>query len=84
MTENKILIPVDFTTAADKAVEFGVFLAKNSHFDISLLHVFEDEDMSVDACEMKLQEMAERIKASEDISCNWICEKGNIFSISRM
>ncbi len=50
MIENKILIPVDFTTAADKAVEFGVFLAKNSHFNISLLHVFEDDGLSLDAC----------------------------------
>jgi len=25
MIENKILIPVDFSVAADKAVEFGVF-----------------------------------------------------------
>ncbi|MCK5079360.1 MAG: universal stress protein [Bacteroidales bacterium] len=81
MIENKILIPVDFSVAADKAVEFGVFLAKNSHFNISLLHVFEDDGLSLDACENKLREMAEKINATEDIFCDYHCEKGNIFNL---
>ena len=81
MIENKILIPVDFSVAADKAVEFGVFLAKNSHFNISLLHVFEDDGLSLDACENKLHEMADKINASEDVHCDFLCEKGNIFKL---
>jgi len=81
MIENKILIPIDFTEAADKAVEFGIYLAQKGQFNISLLHVFEDEGMSVEACEIRLQEIAEGINASGEISCDWICEKGNIFSL---
>lgn len=81
MTENKILIPVDFTPAADKAVEFGKYLAQQGQFSISLLHVFEDEGLSVEACETRLQEISEEINAAGNVSCDWICEKGNIFSL---
>ena len=81
MIENRILIPVDFTKAADKAVEFGLFTAKKSHFDITLLHVFEGDGMSRDDCENKLREMAEKINAGGDGFCDYLCEKGDIFKV---
>ena len=45
MIENKILIPVDFTSAAEKAVEFGIYIANKMRAKISLLHVFDDDGM---------------------------------------
>ncbi len=78
--ENRILIPVDFTDASDKAVEFGVFLAKKSQFTISLLHVFEDEGRSMDVCKTKLKEIADRVNESKGIQCDYFCEEGSIFT----
>lgn len=81
MIERKILIPVDFTDATDKAIEFGKFLARKSQSDISLLHVFEDDGISLEECEDKLKAMADKINTEEDISCDFICQKGSIFTV---
>lgn len=81
MIERKILIPVDFTDATDKAIEFGKFLARKSQSDISLLHVFEDDGISLEECEDKLKALADKINTEEDITCDFICQKGNIFTV---
>ncbi len=81
MTETKILIPVDFTAAADKAVEFAVHMAKKMHADVTLLHVFEDEVMSQEECEEKLNKIALAINAGNEIYCDFICEPGSIFDV---
>ena len=81
MKEDGILIPVDFTAAAEKAVEFGIFMAKRMHVNISLLHVFEDEGMSLEECEERLNKMAIEINANGEINCDYICESGNIFDV---
>ena len=81
MIENRILIPVDFTPAADRAVEFGVYIASKMHAKISLLHVFEDEDMTIDECEDKLTLMTNKINGNNDLHCDFICEEGSIFEI---
>lgn len=81
MIERKILIPIDFTDVTDKAIEFGKFLARKSQSDISLLHVFEDDGISLEECEDKLKALADKINTEEDISCDFICHKGNIFTV---
>ena len=81
MIENRILIPVDFTAAADKAVEFGVYFGSRMHAKISLLHVFEDEGMTIQECEDKLTIMANEINDNKNVSCDFICEAGSIFEI---
>lgn len=81
MIESRILIPVDFTAASDKAVEFGVYIAGKMHSNISLIHVFEDEGMTIEECEEKLNEMAQKINASNEIFCDYICEEGSIFDV---
>jgi len=80
MTKNRILIPVDFTPAADKAVEFAIHIAKKMHSDITLLHVFEDEGMSMQECEDKLNKISLAI-STEEINCDFICEAGSIFEV---
>lgn len=37
---NKLLIPVDFSKDSEKAIEYAAQLAKHSHHEIDLLHVF--------------------------------------------
>jgi nucleotide-binding universal stress UspA family protein len=81
MIENRILVPIDFTDAADKAIEFAAFLASKCHGQITLLHVFEDGDLSIEACDAKLKTISDKLNAEEDISSDFICEKGNIFNI---
>lgn len=81
MTETKILVPVDFTAASDKAVEFAVHIAKKMHADITLLHVFEDEGISQEECEDKLNNIALTINAGNETYCDFICEPGSIFDV---
>ena len=81
MVENSILIPVDFTPASEKAIEFGILLARKGHFNLSLLHVFEDDGYSFEDCETKLKSLAEKIDSDEDFFCDYRCERGNIFNI---
>lgn len=81
MSKNNVLIPVDFTAAAARAVLFGVTIAKKMNSGISLLHVFEDDGLSVDACETKLRQIARQVQDEHGIETGIICKKGNIFSV---
>jgi nucleotide-binding universal stress UspA family protein len=81
MIENKILIPVDFTSAAEKAVEFGVYIANKMKAKIILLHVFEDEGMSLEESKEKLKMMTNEISNNKDLQCDFICESGSIFEV---
>lgn len=80
MIENKILIPVDYSPAADKAIEFGIFLARKSKSGITLLHIYENDDLSCEECEKKLKNLINRINIQSDVSCDYILEEGSIFS----
>lgn len=81
MSDKKILIPVDFTDAADKAVSYGISIAKKNNCGISLLHVFDDGGMALDSCESMLKEMADQISQENNIACDFLCKKGNIFTV---
>jgi nucleotide-binding universal stress UspA family protein len=81
MVENKILIPIDFTEASDKAIEFGIDIASKMHAGISLLHVFEDEDMTKEECEQKLSTLSHSINKREDAFSDFICVEGSIFQV---
>ena len=81
MTDNKILIPVDFSYAADKAIEFGVMLAKQLRGSITLLHVFEDDILPFETCNSDLERFARQINEDTGIQADFICEKGDIFSL---
>jgi len=81
MVENSILIPVDFTPASDKAIEFGIHLAKKGHYNISLLHVFDESGLSMDKCEAKLKALADKVSEHDEIFCDHVCERGNIFTV---
>jgi len=81
MSEHKILVPVDFSPASEKAIEFGSMLAKAGKFNMMLLHVFEDDGMSIKECDTKLKALSDKINAGGEVSCDFICEKGNIFDV---
>lgn len=77
----KILIPVDFTDAANKAVIYGTSIAQKSGASIQLLHVFEDDGLPLDACKTNLQEMVDDVRSIHKVECDFLCEKGNIFNV---
>jgi nucleotide-binding universal stress UspA family protein len=80
MIEKRILIPVDFSPASEVAIEFGKFLASKSRSIISLLHVYQDDDLSCEECEKKLQALADKINAEEGLQCEISIQKGSIFT----
>jgi len=81
MVENKILIPVDFTEASDKAIEFGIHIASKMHAGISLLHVYEDGEMTLEECEEKLRTLSHAINTREDAFSDYVCQEGSIFDV---
>jgi universal stress protein A len=81
MNDMSILVPVDFTEASDKAISYATFLAKKMNSGIILLHVFEDDDLSLEACQTNLKKLAEKIEDVEKITCETLCEQGNIFTV---
>ena len=78
MVENKILIPIDFTEASDKAIQFGIHIASKMHAGISLLHVFEGDGMSMEECEEKLAELSHNINVRDDAFSDYICLEGKV------
>lgn len=81
MVENKILIPVDFTEASDKAIEFGIHIASKMQAGISLLHVYEDEGTTLEECEEKLAKLSHKINLRDDAFSDYLCHEGNIFQV---
>lgn len=78
MKENKILVPVDFTSVNDKSVEYAIMIAKKGNMTITLLHIGTDKSESF--TEEKLKTISERIESENNIHCNYIIRKGNIFT----
>lgn len=79
MIESKILIPIDFTPAVDTAIEFGKLMAKKSQSGITLLHIYEDGDLTGEECQHKLNVLADKIIA-EGVNCNSLMVDGSIFT----
>jgi len=78
MKENKILVPVDFTSVNDKSVEYAIMIAKKGDMSITLLHI--DTEKTESSNEEKLKIISERIKSEDNIQCEYIIRKGNIFT----
>jgi len=77
MNNNKILVPVDFSAAAETAVNFAATVAGLSHFGITLLHVTDgDYDPGK---EKQLADWAENLAKEKGLSCQLKMRKGNIF-----
>lgn len=92
MTANKendiILVPTDFTEAADCAVEHAVSIAKITKDEVKLFHVInretksklKKEHQSIDYIDAKLKEQAESIMSKHDVKASFVTKEGSIFS----
>ena len=73
-----VLVPTDFTDAADCATEHALKVASIFHGEIYLLHVVA-KDKLVESVKSKLLETAEKWQKKSGIPVKVLVKKGNIF-----
>ncbi len=78
MSENKILIPIDFTSVSDKVIDMAVGLAKKDNLGVTLLHI--ETGKSEPIAGAKLQALSQKINDGQNVACNCIIKKGNLFA----
>lgn len=77
-TNNHFLVPTDFTTVADCALDHALSVAKTVGGHISLLHVVEKASERK-AAEAKVTEIAKRATAKSGVAVEPVVKEGNIF-----
>lgn len=77
MNDNKIIVPVDFTDAADSAIELASVFADKTGLGITLLHI-HDEKIAAEP-EDDLQVQAKRLAEDRGLASEFRIRKGNIF-----
>lgn len=76
-TRPNILVPTDFTTVGDSAVNYAARLARILNADVNLLHVVGKEKEAMTA-KATMQPMIDKL-AAEGIRAQALAETGNIF-----
>lgn len=79
MASKKFLVPHDFTSVADTALNHALKVAKTTGGSVHLLHVVS-KPAQVDEAREKLQALAQRATASEKVSVEAIVRIGDIFA----
>lgn len=78
MKENKILVPIDFTSVNEKSLAYASMIAKKGDMTLTLLHI--DTGKSDTKSEDQLLDFTARVKSEYDLQCNYIIRKGSIFA----
>lgn len=78
MNSNKILVPVDFTEAADTALELASLVGDKTGLGITLLHISNEKSGAVS--EKALMERAKKLAEEKQLGCECRIRYGNIFS----
>ena len=78
MNSNKILVPVDFTEAAETAIELASAIAEKSGLGVTLLHI--DKEKKTNEAESGLREQAEKLAKEKCLGCEFRIRNGNIFT----
>ncbi len=78
MSENKILVPSDFSDASHAAVNIAISLAKKSNLGLSLLHI--QNGKSVSDAEDQMINISESLRIKHNVNSDYIIQKGSIFS----
>jgi nucleotide-binding universal stress UspA family protein len=79
--KNRIIVPTDFTPAADQALRQAIVIAKKAGSSVTLFHVVDDRSVSVFETREKLNTTAEMIRQHSGITCEVLVKEGNIFEI---
>lgn len=80
MPENNILVPVDYSPASKKAIEFGLHIAQKMNGSITLFHAYQDESKSLDECNAELKRFARPQESIAKVGMDYHCERGDIFT----
>jgi nucleotide-binding universal stress UspA family protein len=73
-----VLVPTDFSEAADCATDHAAKVASIFKGEIQLLHVVS-KDKQIDAAKQKLQDIAKNVQEKKGVTTKVIVKKGNIF-----
>ena len=80
MTNRNLLVPHDFTKAADVALSYAIDLAKKLSAEVNLIHVVKDSK-NVASADRKLEEVMSNLNLSDgDPKVNAIVRIGDIFT----
>jgi nucleotide-binding universal stress UspA family protein len=74
--KNKIIVPTDFTVAANKAVRQAVILAVKGGSSLTLFHAMDDKSASAGEVTKRLSAEAESISQSAGITCETLIKEG--------
>jgi len=76
--KNTILIPYDFTTVADNAVQHAIKVSKELKADIHLLHIAKSEEL-IPELEGQLEDSAQNIQEKWGVKPGYTVKEGTIF-----
>lgn len=80
MTSRNLLVPHDFTSAADVALTYAVSLAKKLSAEINLIHIVK-ESKDVNKSNVKLEEIIKNLGIkNNEVKVNPVVRIGDIFS----
>ena len=77
MKNKQILVPFDFTDAAENAVAFAILIAKKNGMGISLLHI---NDQSVSGSDSKLRFYINMLELPPEVYIDYILKQGNVIA----
>jgi nucleotide-binding universal stress UspA family protein len=78
MSQNKILVPVDFTGLSDKVIEQAAFICRTSGSALVLLHIAErEEDLA--SLTFKIANKAAEASSQYELNCESKVREGSIF-----
>ena len=79
--KNKIIVPTDFTKAADQALSQAIVISMKAGSSLTLLHVIDGKsELAYDAGE-RLNTEAEKIRQNSGIACEVLVKEGKPFDI---
>jgi nucleotide-binding universal stress UspA family protein len=78
MNDNKIIVPVDFTDAANSAITLASVFAEKTGLGITLLHI--ENEKSKEDSDAGLREQAKKLADGKRLGCEFRIRKGNIFN----
>ncbi len=78
MSTKVILVPTDFSDAANVAYSHAISLANIFNLPITLLHIVKSTDQ-ITSAKGKIERVSEDLKENHNIDCKGIVRTGNIF-----
>jgi nucleotide-binding universal stress UspA family protein len=76
--KNKIIVPTDFTGAANQAIRQALVIAKRAGSCVTLFHVSDGKSPSAAEVKKRLKREAERISLEGGVMCEALILEGNV------